>query len=63
VLVSTASVSVFPGYYGSVSEHNMILNNVVLDNQPFDLAYDGLGAGNHFVSNTCETSFPAGLCR
>jgi parallel beta-helix repeat protein len=63
VVVSTASLSVFPGYYGSVSAHNMIVNNVVLDNQPFDLVYDGLGTGNQFVSNTCETSSPAGLCR
>ena len=63
VVVSTANVSVFPGYYGSVAAHNIILNNLVLDNQPFDLVYDGLGTGNHFISNRCDTSFPAGLCR
>ena len=62
-VVSTASVSVFPGYYGSDAAHNIILNNAVLDNQPFDLAYDGLGTGNQFLSNTCGTSYPAGLCR
>ena len=63
VVVSTANVSVFPGFYGGVAEHNTIFNNAVLDNQPFDLVYDGLGSGNRFVSNTCETSSPAGLCR
>jgi hypothetical protein len=63
VVVSTASISVFPGFYGDVAEHNIIANNVVLDNQPFDLVYDGLGTGNLFVSNRCETSLPAGLCR
>jgi len=62
VVVSTASISVFPGYFGSVAAHNIILNNAVHDNQPFDLAYDGLGTDNHFVSNRCETSSPAGLC-
>jgi hypothetical protein len=62
VVVSTTGVSVFPGFYGSVAEHNTIFNNAVLGNRPFDLVYDGLGRGNHFVSNTCETSSLAGLC-
>jgi hypothetical protein len=62
VVVSTANVSVFPGFYGGVAEHNIIANNAVLDNEPFDLVNDGLGTGNHFVSNRCETSLPAGLC-
>ena len=63
VVVSTANVSVFPGFYGGVAEHNIIANNTVLDNEPFDLVSDGLGTGNHFVSNRCETSLPAGLCQ
>ena len=63
VVVSTANVSVFPGFYGGVAEHNIIENNDVVDNNPFDLVYDDLGTGNHFVSNRCETSLPAGLCR
>jgi parallel beta-helix repeat protein len=63
VVVSTANVSVFPGFYGDVAEHNIIVNNAVLDNQPFDLVYDGLGSGNRFVANTCDTSTPARLCR
>jgi len=63
VVVSTANVSVFPGFYGGVAEHNVVVKNAVLENQPFDLVYDGLGTGNHFVSNRCETSLPARLCR
>jgi len=63
VVVSTANVSLFPGFYGDVAEHNIVVNNVVLDNQPFDLVYDGLGSGNRFVFNTCDTSTPARLCR
>ena len=63
VVVSTANVSVFPGFYGSVAAHNLILNNTVLDNEPFDLVYDRQGSGNHFVLNTCDTSSPARLCR
>ena len=62
VVVSTANVSLFPGFYGDVAEHNIIVKNVVLDNQPFDLVYDGLGSGNRFVFNTCDTSTPARLC-
>ena len=63
VVISTANISVFPGFYGDVAEHNIIVKNTVLHNQPFDLVYDGMGTGNHFVSNRCETSLPARLCR
>ncbi len=63
VVVSTADVSVFQGFYGGVAEHNIIKQNVVLDNQPFDLVDDGLGTGNHFIANRCQTSLPARLCR
>jgi parallel beta-helix repeat protein len=64
VVVSTANISVFQGsgYYGSVAAHNLILNNTVLGNRPFDLVYDRQGSGNRFVSNTCETSSPRRLC-
>jgi hypothetical protein len=63
VVVSTANVSVFPGFYGGVAMNNVIVKNTVLDNQPFDLVYDGLDMGNHFFSNKCETSLPGWLCR
>jgi parallel beta-helix repeat protein len=63
VVISTADISVFQGFFGSDASHNLILRNAALDNQPFDLTYDGLGAGNHFIFNRCGTSDPAGLCR
>jgi nitrous oxidase accessory protein NosD len=63
VVVSTANVSLFPGFYGDVAEHNIVVKNLVLDNQPFDLVYDGLGSGNRFLFNTCDTSTPGRLCR
>jgi hypothetical protein len=63
VVVSTAKVSVFPGFQGSDAAHNSIVDNTVRDNQPFDLVYDGLGTGNKFVDNDCKTSTPSGLCR
>jgi hypothetical protein len=63
VVVSTADVSVFPGFYGGLASHNLILKNTVLGNQPFDLVYDRQGSDNRFVSNKCDTSSPAGLCR
>ena len=45
VVVSTADVSVFPGFYGSVAAHNIIVNNLVLDNRAFRprLRRDGHG--------------------
>ena len=63
VVISTANISLFPGFYGDVAEHNIIVKNTVLHNQLYDLVYDGLGTGNHFVSNRCETSLPVRLCR
>ena len=63
VVVSTATVSVFPGYLGNDAAHNSIVDNTVRDNLPFDLAYDRHGTGNHFVDNDCATSTPSGLCR
>jgi hypothetical protein len=62
VVISTADVAVFPGFYGSEAEHNTIFNNTVLGNQPFDLVNDRAGSGNRFVSNACEKSSPARLC-
>jgi parallel beta-helix repeat protein len=61
-VVSSASVSVFPGYSGSNASNNLILANTVHGNQPVDLAYDGRGADNQFRLNSCGTSSPAGLC-
>ena len=62
MVVSTANVSVFPGFQGSDAAHNTIVGNTVRDNQPSDLVYDGLGTGNHFRYNECNTSDPPGPC-
>ena len=41
---------------------NLIRKNVALRNRPFDISWDGTGAGNRFVDNRCRTSQPDGLC-
>ena len=48
---------------GTYQENLLIVNNLLFDNQPFDLVSDGVGMGNHFVANRCETSVPGWLCR
>jgi parallel beta-helix repeat protein len=64
VVVSTAKISVLSdGSLGSDAAHNIIVNNTVQDNRPFDLVFDRLGTGNRFRHNECNTSDPPGLCR
>jgi hypothetical protein len=41
---------------------NRVVSNVALHNDPFDIDWDGVGEGNVFADNVCETSTPAGLC-
>jgi len=63
VVLSTAHISVFSnGVLGSDAAHDIIVNNTVRDNKPFDLVYDRLGTGNRFRHNECNTSIPPGLC-
>lgn len=62
VVVSTAHVSVFPPAVGSDATDNTIVDNTATANLPFDLVYDGLGTGNLFRRNACDTSTPPGLC-
>ena len=62
VVVSTANVSVFPGFQGSDAAGNTTMDNTVTGNQPFDLVYDRLSKGNRFLHNECSTSNPPGLC-
>jgi hypothetical protein len=62
VVVSTASIQVFPGINGGDAANNTVASNTVAGNQPFDLAYDGQGTGNRFTNNTCHTSTPPGQC-
>ena len=46
---------------GPDSSGSLVQGNQLHDNDP-DLFYDGSGSGNRFVSNTCQTSVPGGLC-
>jgi nitrous oxidase accessory protein NosD len=41
---------------------NLVSRNIALRNRPFDIFWDGTGAGNRFVRNLCRTSQPADLC-
>jgi hypothetical protein len=64
VVASTQKVSLFgPPHYGGAATDNTVVHNTIQQNQPNDLAYDGHGTGNAFRTNTCVTSYPAGLCR
>jgi Right handed beta helix region len=47
---------------GGDSAHNLIKANRALGNEPADIRWDGRGADNLFVANTCKTSQPNGLC-
>jgi len=50
------------GMGGADPVNNTVTDNTALDNQPFDILYDGSGSGNRFVDNRCQTSQPPGLC-
>jgi hypothetical protein len=41
---------------------NIVRNNTVLNNKPFDIVYDGTGTRNWFPTNNCETSNPGYIC-
>lgn len=40
-----------------------VTDNVLRDNVPVDLSWDGAGSGIAFVKNRCASSVPAGLCQ
>jgi nitrous oxidase accessory protein NosD len=54
-------IVVTSGPGGTPAEFNTIAGNTVLHNTP-DLYWDGLGHGNAWRFNTCQTSIPHGLC-
>jgi parallel beta-helix repeat protein len=56
VLVSTID------FGGSPASDNRITDNHATGNEPYDLSDDGLGTGNRFDDNRCDTSKPSGLC-
>ncbi|MEU8707884.1 right-handed parallel beta-helix repeat-containing protein [Streptomyces sp. NPDC048565] len=59
----SGGVLLFKSFVGALNTDNTISNNLVQGNKPADLADgDASGTGNTFVSNTCGTSVPAGMC-
>jgi parallel beta-helix repeat protein len=60
----TGGISINASPFGAApipSTGTRVAFNTALGNNP-DLFWDGLGDGNVFVDNECETSDPAGLC-
>lgn len=47
---------------GSAPHGNRVTNNVILDNQPVDVLYDGAGSDNTFARTTCGISTMPGVC-
>ncbi|MFF3301761.1 nitrous oxide reductase family maturation protein NosD [Streptomyces sp. NPDC002908] len=59
----SGGILLFKSFVGALNTDNTISRNLVRGNQPADLANrDTSGTGNTFVSNTCGTSVPAGMC-
>jgi hypothetical protein len=47
---------------GQNAAFDRVVRNHLSGNSPFDILWDGAGAGNVFANNTCSTSSPSGLC-
>lgn len=59
----SGGILLFKSFVGALNTDNTISENLVRGNKPADLAdRDTAGTGNSFVSNTCGTSVPAGMC-
>ncbi|KPC81081.1 MULTISPECIES: right-handed parallel beta-helix repeat-containing protein [Streptomyces] len=59
----SGGILLFKSFVGALNTDNTISDNLVRGNKPADLANrDTSGTGNTFVSNTCGTSVPAGMC-
>ncbi|MFE9725006.1 nitrous oxide reductase family maturation protein NosD [Streptomyces sp. NPDC005794] len=59
----SGGILLFKSFVGALNTDNTISENLVRGNKPADLANrDTAGTGNSFVSNTCGTSVPAGMC-
>lgn len=60
----SGGVVLFHSFVNALNQGNVIVDNIVLRNRPFDLANrDRKGKGNRFIRNVCRTSVPARLCR
>jgi parallel beta-helix repeat protein len=57
-------VAIFSGFVfgGAESTNNAIEDNVIRGNRPWDINWNGNGAGNTFTGNDCVRSKPEGLC-
>lgn len=58
----SGGVVLFKSFVGAKNTDNTVSGNVVLGNEPADLADRDTGAGNRFAGNVCTTSAPAGMC-
>ncbi|MFC8592829.1 nitrous oxide reductase family maturation protein NosD [Streptomyces atroolivaceus] len=59
----SGGILLFKSFVGALNTDNTVSRNLVQGNKPADLANrDTSGTGNTFVSNTCGTSVPAGMC-
>ncbi|WP_299531432.1 nitrous oxide reductase family maturation protein NosD [uncultured Streptomyces sp.] len=59
----SGGVVLLKSFVGALNTDNTVSDNLLSGNQPADLANgDASGTGNTFVSNTCGTSVPTGLC-
>lgn len=58
----SGGVVLFKSFVGAKNTDNTVSGNVVLGNQPADLANRDTGTGNRFTGNVCTTSAPAGMC-
>ncbi|MFD6229776.1 nitrous oxide reductase family maturation protein NosD [Streptomyces sp. NPDC060232] len=58
----SGGILLFKSFVGATNTDNVIEDNVVRDNLPYDLANQGTGSGNRFLDNRCDTSVPAGMC-
>jgi nitrous oxidase accessory protein NosD len=47
---------------GRNAAYDTITGNILSGNQPDDIIWDGLGAGNVFTNNSCTTSNPGWIC-
>jgi nitrous oxidase accessory protein NosD len=50
------------GGSGFDPRHVTIADNTITGNSPLDVFYDGSGADNHFLDNTCQSSQPPFIC-
>ncbi|MER6116644.1 DUF1565 domain-containing protein [Streptomyces sp. A0642] len=58
----SGGIVLFKSFVGAKNTDNTISDNLVMGNQPADLANQDTGTGNRFTGNVCATSAPAGMC-